>query len=200
MFLNTWLSSCLQILEISLWKLSFSPCKKCGLINTFYFCVPHKSQLDSDLERPQYVGLIIVSLESMDPIILCAVTAFSRYVSELHELHGNFHNISISYVGSFNSCLMTIMPHLRETEVIFFFSTKSVGWNFSIILYTVHSTVDKGYLFTKLLVTHVLHKSLANEQPLLNSKHFSHALICYIRETTQNWGWVAAFYGSANVM
>ena len=89
------------------------------------------------------MGLIIVSLESMDPIILCAVTAFSRYVS---ELHGNFYNISISYVGSLNSCLMTTMPHLRETEVIFTFSPApnllDKIFPLFCILYTVPVTKD----------------------------------------------------------
>jgi len=61
----------------------------------------------------------------MDPIILCAITALS---SELHELHGNFHNISISYVGSLHCCLMTTMPHLRETEVIFIFLQHQTCW------------------------------------------------------------------------
>lgn len=136
-FLNTWLSSCLQILAISVCKLSFTPCKECGSINRFYFCVPHKSQPDSDLERLQYVGLIIVSLESMDPITLCAVTAFSRY--KLHELQGNFHNISISYVASLNSCLITTLPHLRETEVIFI-SSPATNLLDEIFPYSVYCT------------------------------------------------------------
>jgi hypothetical protein len=49
-------------------------------------------------------------------------------------------------------------------------------------------------------MTHVLHKSLANEHSLLNRKHFSHALICSTRETTLDWGWAAAFYASEDMM